>query len=262
MKYLDNLSKNDKQLVKDLADEIAQLPPLDVPEVVQFISLIGDEFFKEKLRWFAIGTHIQKSLLGIADPAQNFNLDEELKVQIRADSSYYVALSIVISQAEAFIKTEAHSQGIEYPFFNKLELLLTLVVEESVDRLRSRVPQNEWVSPSGKQLRDMARDNKKWLNGDISDKLFLRRLSKRMEEDQKNLNSHIFAQKPAYLNGIRWGEFCGDILSRYKKNLPGFLNYSDAMMARLEPRLPLAQKFAFINGQIHIYPGRGKSKKK
>lgn len=262
MNNLGNLTDSDREQIKELADDIAQLLSLDRPEAIEYLCLIGEEFLKERFRWFAIGMHIWTTLSNISDPIQNLDFDKNLKSQIRVDSIYYLALATVAFQAEDFIKTEAQRQKIEYPFSNRIKLVYALIKEDCIDRLRLRVPQHEWVSPSGQQFRDRARTSKKWLSGDISDQLLLRRLSKWIEEEGENLNSHIFVQKPAYLNGMRWGGFCEEIFFRYKENLPDFWNYSDAMMAAFDERLPFAQKFAFINGQIELYPGRGESKKK
>lgn len=262
MNNLDNSTDSDKEQIKELADNIAQLLSLDIPEIIEFKNLIGEKFLEEQFRWFAIGVNIWTTFSDIPDPIQNSNLDENLKSQIRVDSKYYIALATVVFQAEALIKAEAQRQKIEYPFSNKIELVYALVAEECIDRLRSRIRRNEWETPSGSEFKDMARDSKKWLNNEVSDEFFLKKLSKWIVKDKKNLNSHIFARKPAYLNEIRWNSFCNEIFFKYQKNLPSFLNYTDAMVSRLYCCLPLVQKFAFINGQIHIYPGRGKSKKK
>lgn len=247
------------QEIRDLADQVAQLPSLEVPEVSIFENLIGEEFWRERFRWFSIGVHMWTTISNISDPIQNSNLDENLKEQIRVDSNYYLALAQLIFQSEAFIKTEVRRQEIEYPFSDGLELIYTVIAEECIDRLRTRVPQNEWVSPSGSELKDMARDSKKWLNEGIKDELFLKKLNKWIEKDKNNLNSCIFMPKPAYLGKVRWGDLCNRTFYKHRKQLPGFWNYTLAKLDRVFVRLPFAKKIAFIGGQVRPYPGRGKS---
>lgn len=257
-----NLSEAERQEIKDVADDIAQLPPLELPQVHAIRALVGEEiFWKGGYRWACLGRYIWTYLSDIPDPLQDMQLDENFKEEIRVSGNYYLKLASLVFKAEHYIKLEAQQKGVEYPFSNASNLFYFLALEECFDQLQLFLPENERESPSKTQFKDRFRDSKQWLNGNIENNLFMRRLEKWKEEEKKNFNSNLFIQKTAYLNGVRWIDLCNQVFYKYQEYLPDFYDYKDLLIQRLHIRLPFAKKFAFINGSIQVYPGRGKSEK-
>jgi hypothetical protein len=236
--------------LKDAALSISDIPPLEEwVEIRQKLSpenAIGTQLYWEWL-WRSLYAYSSDQ----SDPLEDSGLSEGFQAIVQANSNKYIILSALIFQGEKFLKKEAKALGINYNFRSRSELIKELALEEYHYKIFLTL-QKCWESHSEKQRNERLREEQKFRTGEISKEKYDILLNRWREEDSKLCRDHTLS-----FGAMPWTDFCMSVFNKHRKNLPAYESYISTLGI---PKYGNVKKFAFINGAVKNYPGRGKSK--
>jgi hypothetical protein len=224
--------------VLDFKNYIAELPPIrDCNDVSPEIER------RLKAYWYWLGESLDAFFLDKPDPLVRQGLSEVFREFIQRHSNRYLMWTIGIYQAERFLRDEAKSQGIEYLFNKRSDLLKILALEECLSILFF-CSQELWVSLSEAQRIERVSTGRRYIRGEISQTQLEARI-KRWDKD-------------AFGRIMPWTSFCFMVFGKYNKKIPCFEAWADAI--GFTPKKSRLKKFAIVNGQLKEYQGRGAKK--
>lgn len=249
---LETLDKDELAELKDAATYISGLPPSDLwKKIRQVIDPNAAEHIE--LTWGWLGKSLDAFFSDASDPLPDSNLPDGMQKQILKRINLYLVLSVLLFQAEKFLKKEAKALGINYHFNRRSDLLKIWALEDCYYQINLSL-QTHWESHSGRQHTERVRDTRKYFSGEISEEgLRIRR--ERWEKEDANLHRDELLA----LAKMPWITFCMWVFDKYRKELPAFEAYLNATDTLHDGPI---KKYLIINGQVKEYPGRGKDKNK
>lgn len=238
----------DLQELLEFREYVSRLPP---PELCQ--GLKEKASFNIGAYWFWLGQSLEAFFSDKSDPLWVKGLTEEFCAIVQGGTHKYLMWSAIIFQGERFLKSEAQERGINYPFHKRSDLLKCLALEECQTTIWfSR--QECWESYSEAQRNERASTVRQCLCGVMSKTQLSARKKRWAKEDTKLSRDNAVIRRDL----MPWTYFCGEVFEKYRKKLPGFEAWADAVgILATNSRL---KKFAFLNGELKEYPGRGKGK--
>lgn len=227
-----------------------KMPPDSVKRSV-LLKMTPEKSAKFITRWRYIGEAVDAFFNDTINPIDTYNLDSDLKEIINFRASYYFRMAIVIFEAEKFLKEEALKSGLNYPFKKRSELLKTLAWEEChFDLLCLTAPFQE--SASGANQKALKNNDRAFYNDEISEEKHKKTMRKLLQEW-----SHLTGCLDELSKVCPWTNFCDKVIIKHRKQIPSFSFWAEW---HTTPRD--CYKYAFQEGSILRYPGRGKSTKK
>ena len=266
-----NLSKGQIRDGRKLAAYVATLPPAAIWELLKAQINPEDRGWQEKI-WKWLGRYLDAYFSGKSDPTSSFEELTELgQKNIRIRGNHYLQLSILIFEAERFIKSEAHKQKIPYSFKSRQELLQQLILEDCFYDLMV-LTADFWETPSEKNLEHSARQLPYLMMGNVIDtkrgkvvpieKADLNKVFAVFDKEDSRLERQvdIAPEKLCF-----WTNFCHQVFVAKQKELPNFQVYLDSQSAFCKfwfgkDASAKWQKHFYKQGQRIEYQGRGKAK--
>ena len=249
---LGTFDKDELAELRDAATYISGLPPSNLWE--NFRQNIAPNAAEHiGLTWVWLGKSLDAFFGDTSDPLPDSNLPDGVQKQILKKINLYLVLSVLLFQAEKFLKKEAKALDINYHFNKRSDLLKIWALESCCYEINLSL-QNHWESHSKRQHTERTRETRKYFSGEISE-TGLRLQRKRWEkEDIKLPRDELLA-----LAKTPFIKFCLWVFDRYRNELPAFEAYLKATDTLHDE---LIKKYLIINGQVREYPGRGKNKKR
>lgn len=253
---LQNCQLNKEELVLLASYIRGELPPSELKQTVtpemfnyifqiwQLTGLSIDAFFRDAINPITVIDDFLSSDLSEAQEQRLLRLRE----QIQEKTQQYLSLSVLLFQAESFLKSEARDIGFPLPS-SRTEILKQLAREECEAILNAVNKDIDWVSPPGRTGENAMRTNRAYMKGDIS------------WEDANNKSGdsspQAQAKAVAVIKQTPVTYFCFEVFRKNKKHLPAFefwLNSSYFKQRKLE-------KAGVFDGIPKKYSGRGKARK-
>jgi hypothetical protein len=241
-----------KQLkeLKKAAISISGIPPLEewveIRKKLSPANAVGTQLYWEWL-WQSLYAYSSDQ----PDPLEHSGLNEDFQAIIQENSNRYIILSALIFQGEKFLKKEAKDLGINYHFPRRSDLIKELALEEYHHGIFVTL-QECWESHSEKQRNERLREGQKLIAGEISREKYNMLIDRWQKEDSKLQRDDTLT-----LGTKPWTWFCTNVFYKYRKKLPAYDSYISTLGI---PKYGNVKKFAFVNGEVKNYPGRGKCK--
>lgn len=256
-----NLTKKQKQELKKIALYVLGLPPAEIRDLLRS-SIEPESYIGTIIYWNWVGGYLDAYFNDKSDPLTQFEDQENLRCWVelaRYRGNAYIQQSILIFQAERWIKSEAAESGIEYPFKKRSDLLKHLFLEDCLNYV-AKFSEGFHESYSRKQAVERLADSCKYLSGE-KNMIPAKQWERWQKEDSKLNKEDLYKYRP-------WNKFCKQVFENHKRNLPSFNAYVAALNEFTwlygHPESPCyehAKKYSIQDGVIKDYPGRSKGKK-
>lgn len=251
----------DSQLNKEelvlLASYIrGELPPSELKQMVkpemfdyifqiwQLTGLSIDAFFRDAINPITVIDDFLSSDLSEAQQQRLLSLKE-----ITQDKAQqYLSLSVMLFQAESFMRNEARELDFPLPP-RRSEILKELAREECTAMISAFSCESDWVSPPGRAGEDVMRTARAYMKGNISWE----------NANNKSGDSSPQAQAEAVvvIKQMPLTYFCFEVFRKHQKHLPAFDFWLDSSYFKQRK----LTKVGIFGGIPKNYSGRGKSRK-
>jgi hypothetical protein len=243
--------KGSRKELKAIADFMQNLPPKSWQEI--WNSLDPLVVTNMKAAWIATGKSLDAYFSDQPNPIYDLNISEAYKAYIQRETSFYATLTLVMFEAEKFIRQEASKLGMDFvKNWSRKDFVKNWMIEDCAESIWL-YSQEFWESQSPKKVNDRLKDLGKISNGELSNERAKILYSRWDSEDSKLCRPEKHIQKP-------WTSFCNNVFGLYRKDIPSLVAL-EALIFKPIPDKIFTAKFAINNGQKTVYPGRGKGKK-
>lgn len=243
--------KGNRKELKAIADFMSNLPPKSWQDIWGKLDPIVAE--NMKAAWLVTGKSLDAYFSEQPNPIYDLDIPEAFKEYIQRQTSFYATLTLVMFEAEAFIRQEAEKLGIAFVTnWSRKDFVKNWMVEDCAESIWLYT-QEFWESQSPTKVNDRLKDLKKITNGTLSSDRAKLLYSRWESEDSKLHRPQKSFNKP-------WISFCINVFSIYRKEIPS-LPALEALIFKPIPNKVFNEKFAINNGKKVVYPGRGKGKK-
>lgn len=244
------LSSTEKSELKPVAAYINGLPPIEDWVNIR-LQLSPDIALEIEALWKWLGLSLNAYFSDASNPLPHAYLGESMKCEVQKMTSRYLSLSILIFQAEHFIRKEARELGIAgLDSLSRSDILKYWAWEECFFQIWT-VQQTHWESHNKAQQAKRASKIQKWALGEISDEELEEMKVKWAEEDAK-------LTQPDPPDNMLWLiNLCLMTFTKYRAQLPEFAHY----IKLSHPNKDIG-KFMVVNGDFTFPPTRKEGKKK
>lgn len=234
-----------------------ELPPSELKQTVkhemftyihQIWQLVGisiDAFFRDTI-----------NPVTVIDDSLNSNISEgqrqrllSLKKITQEKTQYFLSLSVILFQAESFLRNEARELG--FPLApRRSEILKQLACEECEAMVSLFNKDSDWESPSGRAGEDNMRTARAYMKGDIS--------WENANNKSGDSSPQAQAEAVAAIKRIPLTCFCFEVFRKNKKHLPAFDFWLDSSFFKQRK----LTKVGVFDGIPKKYLGRGEASKR
>lgn len=232
------LSVTEKSELKPAAAYIKRLP------------LLFQEWFevREKLApriaasiegsWPLLGLSLDAFFSDMPNPLPDLNLGEGVERMIQCETAKYLSLSILLFQAEHFLRREAIAQGINIENLRRSDFVKIWAIEGCICEIVLYL-QTHWEGYSASQWKERKRESLRYADGEIEETAWERMLKRWQEEDSK-----LALGNPSPESCMPFSQFCLEVFRKYRSKLPEFSHFTELW---LDEDFPL--KTFIINGE-------------
>jgi hypothetical protein len=201
--------------------------------------------------WPLFGISFEATLSDEPAPYTNIGLDPEVEHLIHKSIIRYLLLSALLFRIKPYIRIEADvpRSGKQTFDYKCSELVKLLAFEECLSEI-SLYCQTHWEGCSKNQWKERKREYQRYARGEISSSQWELLKTRWNEEDAK-----VFKGNPILEYQMPFTTFCFNIFLKYKQHLPEFAPFTDSLFD-----VDIQNKLLIVNGQLSLYPGRGKGK--
>lgn len=200
--------------------------------------------------WGWLGTSLHAFFGDYPDPLPYSGLEETFQQFVQQKSTEYIILSVLIFQAERFLKQEAKARGLPIFWRKRSEILEAWAFEHCRYGILLWLLE-DWESHSEQSREERFKKIEKYVLKDLREEEFSELEEKWEKEDAKLCRPPLDPNKE-----MPFTYFCIQVFCKYCDQLPAFEPW-----VRSNPYIPGIGKFRMINSTIKPYPGRGKGKK-
>jgi len=243
------LSPTEKLELKEAAAYIKSLPPTE-PWAAISLLLPPHTVVNTNNIWKWLGLTLHAFFGDEDNPLPQSGLNEEIQKLIHEKNTEYTLLSLLIFQAEPFLQQEANALNAGIFWKKRSDILKQLAYEDCrYSILQDLISTTEdWTSHSERSRSDRFIAIERFLDGTLREK-DIENMKKWSGEDAKLPRHSLKPEKECLFTF-----FCYSVFYKYRKELPAYESW-----AKYKPSDGQGQ-FAFINGELKRYPGRGGKK--
>lgn len=238
---------------QELCAYISGIPPHEIWEYIK-PSLNPQTVDGIENLYFWVGEYLKNQNKGKKNPVHTAGLTEDFQHHIEAKATFWLIQNNLLFQAEKYLRQEAATMRIPYPWESWTELskhlvweeFISLVYSDSIDYFES-LPARSFNESLQTEIQYLKNESEK-LNDSKSQKKY--EASTQKVENQK---SKIKNSKDQDLTKqiMFWTCFCEYVFKKHKKKLSGFGPWVES-----HKKMRLPHKYALIDGELRIYPGR------
>jgi hypothetical protein len=244
------LTTVEKSELKPVAAYINGLPPIEewVNTRLQLSPGIALEI---ETFWKWLGLSLNAYFSDASNPLPHAGLNEIMEREVQKATSKYLSLSILIFQAEHFIRQEARAQEIVWmDSLSRSDILKAWAWEQCHFDIWIAL-QTHWESHCQAQQSERFRKTQQWARGEISDAELEALKDKWSKEDTKLVQPNP-PDDLLHLTTLLLKTF-----KKYRDQLPEFSHFIE-----LWQQNEAIKKFMVVNGEFEHPPVRGKGKKR
>ncbi len=245
------LSTTEKSELKPAAAYISGLPKVirewaKIREELEPDIMISIENF-----WPLLGISLDAFFSDAPNPLFSLQLDEDVERLIQKHTSKYLSLSILLFQAESFLREEAHAQGIPLNNLKRSDFLKIWAIEECLGETLLYL-QNHWEGYSRNQWKERRRESQRYAEGEISESRWEILNARWAKEDSK-----LALGEPPPESQMPFTKFCLDVFKKYRQRLPEFARFTELLLDE-----DFSLKVFIVNGKHYESPRRKGKKQK
>lgn len=239
----------EKKELKDSASYIQSLP-----KPVKNWSQIRP-FFSPKIAysieesWKLLGMSLSAFFSDTPNPLPDLMLEKEVDQMIQAETSKYLSLSILLFQAEHYLRKEAIIEGTDLSNLRRSDFVKLWALEGCICEI-ILYRQHHWEGYSQAQWKERKRETIRYSKGEIEQTAWERMVVRWKEEDSK-----LALGSPSPESCMPFSQFCIEVFKKYRAQLPEFAHFTELWMKGDFLLKPL-----IINGEVKSSKPR-KSKK-
>ncbi len=198
--------------------------------------------------WPLLGISLDAFFSDVPNPIPSFNLGEAVEGMIQKESAKYLSLSILLFQAEHFLRKEALDQGIDIENLRRSDFVKTWALEWCICEIVLYL-QTHGEGYSASQWKERKRESIRYASRKIEEtKWELLQIRWQQEDSKLSLGS------PPPESCMRFSQFCIEVFKKYREKLPEFAHFTELW---LDEDFPL--KTFIINGETKESKHRGKN---
>lgn len=243
------LSTVEKSELKPVAAYINGLPPIE--EWVEIrLKLHPGIALNIETFWKWLGLSLNAYFSDASNPLPHAGLTEIMELEVQKATSEYLSLSILIFQAEHFIRQEARTQGIVWmDSLRRSDILKGWAWEQCHFDIWIAL-QTHWESHNQAQQSERLQKTQQWARGEILDAELEALKANWVKEDAKRI------QPEPPDNLLFLTRLCLTTFKKYRDQLPEFSHFIELWQSN-----KAIKKFMVVNGDFVYPPVRGKGKK-
>jgi hypothetical protein len=241
-----------KREIKDITAYISSLPEFE--RWVDSAHLKPELITAMRLVWIYLGKAIDAFFNDEPNPTDSPYLQDWLKDILKAKVPIYTSLTVLLFDAEKYIKEEAVKEGWDFvKSWKRSDMLKYWAYEESRYEVDFWL-QDFWESDTSEKTNDRIQRAAMYLLGEVSEERNKLELERWAREAAKLYRP----QELPFEEMCPWFCFCMNVFKKYKDELPTYKGFISAMSSVRARR----KKIVLENQEIKDYPGRGKGKGK
>ena len=188
--------------------------------------------------WNLLGLSLDAFFSDIQNPIPSLNLEEGVEKMIQNETQKYLSLSILLFQAEPFLREEALAQGIEIENFQRSDFVKIWALEGCICEI-ILYSQFHWEGYSQAQWDERRREAIRHATGEIEDSAWdLIQIRWNKEDSKLSLGS------PSPESCMPFSKFCIEVFQKNRSKLGEFPHFTELWLGE---DFPL--KTFIINGE-------------
>lgn len=200
--------------------------------------------------WPLLGLSLDAFFSDNPNPLPALGLDNEVESMIQKETTKYLSLSLLLFQAEHYLRREANEQGINIENFRRSDFVKLWAIEGCICEIVLYL-QSHWEGYSAAQWKERQRESLRYANGEIEESTWEQMLKRWQREDSK-----LALGSPPPESCMPFTEFCLEVFKKYRSKLPEFPHFTELW---LDEDFPL--KTFIINGESKESKRRKRKKK-
>lgn len=188
--------------------------------------------------WPLLGTSLDAFFSDAPNPIPSLNLGEEVERMIQRETAKYLSLSILLFQAEDFVRKEALDQGIDIENLRRSDFVKIWALEGCICEIVLYL-QSHWEGYSASQWKERKRECLRYASGEIEESAWELMLERWQREESK-----LALGTPPPESYMPFTQFCLEVFKKYRSKLDEFYHFTELW---LDEDFPL--KALIINGE-------------
>jgi hypothetical protein len=232
------LSETQKIELKPTANYIKRLPGI-IKEWTEIRRKLAPEIASSiEGSWSLLGLSLDAFFSDVQDPIPSLKLEEGVEEMIQKETQKYLSLSVLLFQAEHFLREEALAQGIEIENFRRSDFVKIWAVEGCICEIMLYL-QFHWEGYSQAQWKERKRETIRHANGEIEDSAW-EFMQRRWNKEDSKLNLGT----PSPESCMPFSKFCIEVFQKNRSKLGEFPHFTELWLGE---DFPL--KTFIINGE-------------